>query len=163
MLVSCCDSLAELHFSCGAWRFLLFHRVLYFTAWRSILSSAATNRRNHLRGFRESDDGRMIAHRNGDLRDMATLLRRQDHMRFKSAQDFLDFFQARLRPAWRVIGVISYWRPVYSTFIDSLLKLGPTESRLPGGLGRYGTVQAAFFNVCPRSAGSDGAGRAFPL
>src|SRR6476469_4794484 len=54
----------------------------------------------------------------------------------------------------RVIGVISYWRPVYSTFIDALLKLGPTESRLPV-LWKMRHADRRLFNVYPRSAGSD--------
>src|SRR5438270_4560574 len=54
----------------------------------------------------------------------------------------------------RVIGVISYWRPVYSTFIDSLLNW--VQLRVVCRcFGRCGTETGGFFNVCPRSAGSD--------
>src|ERR1051326_3552820 len=54
----------------------------------------------------------------------------------------------------RVIGVISYWRPVYSTFIDSLLNW--VQLRVVCRvLGSYSPVTGGFFNVCPESAGSD--------
>src|SRR6476469_4650127 len=54
----------------------------------------------------------------------------------------------------RVIGAISYWRPVYSTFIDSLLNWVQLRvvCRVPWEL-RHGYRR--LFNVCPRSAGSD--------